>query len=81
MTLRYPYEVRDEQPYFDDIPELKFSKDNRNAVVCPFRTQDSSMLTALAKADALVKRPPFASSAPKGAAVEIIRLDITECGF
>jgi non-homologous end joining protein Ku len=23
MTLRYPYEVRDEQQYFEDIPELK----------------------------------------------------------
>jgi hypothetical protein len=22
-TLRYPYEVRDEKPYFEDIPELK----------------------------------------------------------
>jgi DNA end-binding protein Ku len=27
LTLRYPYEVRDEQPYFEDIPELKLSKE------------------------------------------------------
>ena len=27
MTLRYPYEVRDEQAYFEDIPELKLPKD------------------------------------------------------
>jgi len=27
MTLRYPYEVRDERPYFEDIPELKLPKD------------------------------------------------------
>jgi DNA end-binding protein Ku len=27
LTLRYPYEVRDEKPYFEDIPELKLSKD------------------------------------------------------
>src|SRR6266540_6680233 len=27
MTLRYPYEVRDEQPYFVDIPELKLPKE------------------------------------------------------
>jgi len=27
MTLRYPYEVRDEQPYFEGIPELKLPKD------------------------------------------------------
>jgi DNA end-binding protein Ku len=27
LTLQYPYEVRDEKPYFEDIPELKLSKD------------------------------------------------------
>jgi len=27
LTLRYPYEVRDEQPYFEDIPQLKLPKD------------------------------------------------------
>jgi DNA end-binding protein Ku len=27
MTLRYPYEVRDEQPYFEEIAELKLPKD------------------------------------------------------
>ena len=27
LTLRYPYEVRDEQAYFEDIPELKLSKE------------------------------------------------------
>ena len=27
MTLRYPYEVRDEQSYFEDIPELKLPKE------------------------------------------------------
>jgi DNA end-binding protein Ku len=27
MTLRYPYEVRDEQPYFEGIPELKLPKE------------------------------------------------------
>jgi DNA end-binding protein Ku len=27
LTLRYPYEVRDEQPYFEDIPDLKLPKD------------------------------------------------------
>src|SRR5260370_30839882 len=26
MTLRYPYEVRDDKPYFEYIPELKLSK-------------------------------------------------------
>ena len=27
VTLRYPYEVRNEQEYFDDIPEPKITKD------------------------------------------------------
>jgi DNA end-binding protein Ku len=27
LTLRYPYAVRDEASYFDDIPELKLPKD------------------------------------------------------
>src|SRR5271168_4872269 len=27
MTLRYPYEVRDEAAYFEDIPELKLDKE------------------------------------------------------
>ena len=27
LTFRYPYEVREEQSYFEDIPELKLSKD------------------------------------------------------
>ena len=27
LTLRYPYEVRDEQQYFEDIPELKLPKE------------------------------------------------------
>jgi DNA end-binding protein Ku len=27
LTLRYPYEVREEQSYFEDIPELKLPKD------------------------------------------------------
>ena len=27
LTLRYPYEVRDEKDYFEDIPELKLPKD------------------------------------------------------
>jgi len=26
-TLRYPYEVRDEKPYFEDIPDLKLPKE------------------------------------------------------
>jgi DNA end-binding protein Ku len=27
ITLRYPYEVREEQDYFDDVPDPKITKD------------------------------------------------------
>jgi DNA end-binding protein Ku len=27
LTLRYPYEVWDEEPYFEDIPDMKLPKD------------------------------------------------------
>ena len=27
LTLRYPYEVRDEASYFEDIPDLKLPKE------------------------------------------------------
>jgi molybdopterin molybdotransferase len=41
----------------------------------PFPRQDSSHLRLLARADALVLRPPHAEAAPAGTSVEIIRLD------
>jgi molybdopterin molybdotransferase len=40
----------------------------------PFRRQDSSMMSALAAADALIVRPPGAPAVPAGAPVQIIRL-------
>ena len=42
--------------------------------VRPFPVQDSSMLATLARADALVLRPPFAPALPAGAEVEAIML-------
>ena len=44
-------------------------------VACPFSTQDSSMLLTLARADALIRRRPFAPPAREGTAVDVIRLD------
>jgi molybdopterin molybdotransferase len=43
-------------------------------VAHPFEVQDSSLLGALARADALVIRPPHAPPAAAGAQVEILRL-------
>jgi molybdopterin molybdotransferase len=46
-------------------------------LVAPLDRQDSSMLGALARADALIVRPPHAPQAPAGALCRIIRLDGT----
>ena len=43
-------------------------------VALPFPVQDSSMLKTLARADALVLRPPHAPASAVGEAVEIIPL-------
>ena len=43
------------------------------AVATPFQTQDSSMLSDLARADCLVVRPPHAKAVAAGESVEIMR--------
>jgi molybdopterin molybdotransferase len=43
-------------------------------VAAPFARQDSAMLYPLAKADALVRRPPLQPALADGADIEIIRL-------
>ncbi len=45
-----------------------------NLVAVPFDLQDSSMLSTLARADCLIKRPPFVPPAKTGERVEIIPL-------
>jgi molybdopterin molybdotransferase len=45
-------------------------------MVRAFARQDSAMLRTLARADALVLRPPHAPALPAGATVPIIRLDM-----
>lgn len=43
----------------------------------PFALQDSSMQSALARADALLVRPPHAPAAKEGQIVDIIRFDVS----
>jgi molybdopterin molybdotransferase len=43
-------------------------------VATPVRVQDSSMMAALAKADCLVIREPFAPASPAGSRCAILRL-------
>jgi molybdopterin molybdotransferase len=45
------------------------------AVVCPVRSQDSSLLAALAEADCLLIRPAAAPAVPAGGLVPILPLD------
>jgi molybdopterin molybdotransferase len=45
-------------------------------VATPFRTQDSSMMGFLAKADCLVIREPYASPAASGSVCSMIRLPL-----
>jgi molybdopterin molybdotransferase len=48
--------------------------DVRQEIATPFKLQDSSLITLLARADALVIRPPHAPAAKAGDRVDIIRL-------
>jgi molybdopterin molybdotransferase len=52
---------------------------DQQILVYPFGTQDSSMLMSLARADALIRRAPFALPAQQGEAVDVIRLDYSNC--
>ncbi len=45
-----------------------------NGIIIPLKPQDSSMLSVLARANALAIRPPHAVAAPSGEMVDIIRL-------
>src|SRR5262249_53316027 len=45
------------------------------AVVCPVRSQDSSLLAPLAEADCLLIRPAAAAAVPAGGLVSILPLD------
>ncbi len=60
---------------FDFLRARLESGPDGGSVALPFPVQDSSMLKTLARADALVLRPPHAPAAPTGEAVEVIRLD------
>jgi molybdopterin molybdotransferase len=53
---------------------LEIDSDGRLTVVAS-RTQDSSMLMTLTKADALIRRMPFAAPAQAGDEVDVLRLD------
>jgi DNA end-binding protein Ku len=78
MTLRYPYEVRDEQPYFEDIADLKLPKDmmdlashivsNRSGHFDPSHFEDryeNALIDVLKKKEAGEKIVPIRGAAPQ----------------
>jgi molybdopterin molybdotransferase len=57
----------------EDYLRATLSRDgDGHLVATPFERQDSSMLSLLARADALILRPPLAPAARAGALVEIL---------
>jgi DNA end-binding protein Ku len=77
MTLRYPYEVRDEQPYFEGIAELKLPKDmmdlashivsNKSGHFDPSRFEDryeNAVIDLLKKKEAGEKIAPVRGTPP-----------------
>jgi molybdopterin molybdotransferase len=57
----------------EDYVRAHFQRDADGSIWAhPFPSQDSSMLLTLAQADGLVRRRPFAASAPRGSSVEVI---------
>jgi molybdopterin molybdotransferase len=55
--------------------------DDGALVAAPFDKQDSSMLTRLAAAQALVIRPPHAAPAREGTVVPIVRIEVPDQGL
>jgi len=76
-TLRYPYEMRSEEPYFDDIPKTKISEemldlaahiiDKKSGKFEPeaFEDRYEKALVALVKSKQAGKPPPTQKDAPK----------------
>ena len=78
MTLRYPYEVRDEQPYFESIADLKLPKDmmdlashivsNKSGHFDPSHFEDryeNALIDLLKKKEAGEKIVPVRGAAPQ----------------
>ncbi|MBX6745210.1 MAG: molybdopterin molybdotransferase MoeA [Acetobacteraceae bacterium] len=59
---------------FDHLRARLETGPDGSLVATPFPVQDSSMLKTMARADALILRPPHAPALPEGAPVEVIPL-------
>ena len=57
----------------EDYVRSRLERGERGWLVTPFPVQDSGMLSTLARADALIRRPPYQEALEAGAEVEILR--------
>jgi molybdopterin molybdotransferase len=74
MLVRAGAPLAENDRRFDHLrASLGTDRDGRS-VATPFPLQDSSMLAALARAEALILRPPHAPAVPEGGEVEVIPL-------
>lgn len=60
-----------------DYLRVSLRRDGLSLIATPVDNQDSSLLTRLSAADALLPRPPHAAAAPAGTLVEVIPLTRT----
>jgi molybdopterin molybdotransferase len=58
----------------EDFLRATLAHDERGWVVTPFSVQDSGMMKTLARAQALIRRPPHHAACAAGEEVDIIRL-------
>ena len=58
----------------EDYVRATLERGEHGWLATPFPVQDSGMLSTLARADALIRRPPHQEALAAGAEVEILRL-------
>ena len=58
----------------EDYVRARLERGEHGWLATPFTVQDSGMLSTLARADALIRRPPHQEALAVGAEVEILRL-------
>jgi molybdopterin molybdotransferase len=58
-----------------DYVRAQLTSEDGRTVATPFKRQDSSMMATLARADALIMRPPFADAAKAGTQIMVIELN------
>jgi molybdopterin molybdotransferase len=74
LTARAGAPLPENDRRFDHLRARLETAPDGAPVATPFPVQDSSMLKTMARAEALILRPPHAPALPEGAAVEVIPL-------